>query len=276
MTLMPPAEILSRTLANFHGLKLLKNSDSGLMPGAETNRMFGSLVATARTPMALGKAETLLAELDNAIELSQLHTLCAQGEFALEQHWAERIRDAANPKKELRAFPYWNNYLKLAKLEVAALRKAAPDAKKVLFVGAGPLPLTAYIFAVHYGLDVTNLEVEESAKCCALEWMEPILGTDHIPCHHMDVMDFTGFQDYDVVVLAALVGLTQAEKQRIVAHLHTHMSPDQLLMVRSVRGLRALLYPVVKASDLQGFGVVREVHPRGEVVNSVVLARKAA
>jgi nicotianamine synthase len=275
MSTTTPQDILASTLANFHGLKALKNSGGGLAPGEETNRMFGGLVAAARAPLPLAKAETVLAELHANIDIGDLHTLCAEGEFALEQHWAHRIRDAANPKKELKAFPYWSNYLKLAKLEVAALRKAAPDAKKVLFVGAGPLPLTAYIFAAHYGLDVTNLEVEESAACCALEWMEPILGAGHIPCHHMDVMDFTGFADYDVIVLAALVGLNQAEKQRIVAHLHTHMSPEQLLMVRSVRGLRKLLYPVVKGSDLAGFDVVREVHPRGEVVNSVVLARKA-
>lgn len=266
---------LVEQIRGIHGF--LKSRRGNMQPEAQLNSHFSSLVDIARMPAPKAMVtSTILAELEGTDVLGDLHHLCAEGEFALEEHWANRIQAAAQPKKELKNFPYWNNYLKLAKLEVNAIRQVQPDAKKILFVGAGPLPLTAYIFAAHYGLDVTNLEVEESAACCALAWMEPILGVGHIPCHHMDVMDFTGFADYDVIVLAALVGLTQADKQKIVAHLNAHLKPEQLLMVRSVRGMRRLLYPVVKGSDLKGFNVVKEVHPRGEVVNSVVLARKAA
>lgn len=270
MTTKTP-ELLSTTLANFRGLKALDS----LMPGDETNRMFSSLVHTARAPLPLAKAETLLAELDESIGLGQLHMLCADGEFAMETYWAKRIRAAANPKKEVKAFPYWENYLKLAALEVKAIRSVMPDAKKVLFVGGGPLPLSSFIMAKHYGYEVSNMDLDDDAIDCAMAWMGPVLGNIEIPCIHTDVNDFTAFKDYDVVIMAALVGLDSTAKRKVTAHLNAHMTKEQLLVVRSVRGLRALLYPKVKAEDLSGFNVIKEVHPRGEVINSVMLARKA-
>jgi 2-polyprenyl-3-methyl-5-hydroxy-6-metoxy-1,4-benzoquinol methylase len=271
MTTLNSPDLLDITVANFRGLKALDS----LSPGADTDRMFGSLVNTARAPLPLARAETLLAEVDENIGLGQLHMLCAEGEFAMETYWAERIKNASNPKRELKAFPYWGNYLKLAALEVKAIRKLMPEAKKILFVGGGPLPLSAFIMAKNYGLDVTNMDISRAAIDCAMDWMGPVLGNMEIPCIHTDVNDFTAFGEYDVVIMAALVGLDKAAKRKVTAHLHQHMGKEQLLMVRSVRGLRALLYPKVVADDLMGFDVVKEVHPRGEVINSVMLARKS-
>ncbi len=245
-----------------------------MAPEQSLNETFGQLVDAARTPIRMGEAHTILAELNSDNTLSDLHHLCSEGEFELEKYWAERIRAATNIKQEMRKFPYWNNYLKLAKLEMTALRSVMPEIGSMLFAGSGPLPLSAYMFAAHYGMKVTNVEAEEYAADCSVAWMDPILGDKKIPCHHMDIQEFTDFAHFDVVVMAALVGLTPAAKQEIIAHLHAHMQPGQLLMVRSVRGLRRLLYPEVTAKDLKGFEIVKEVHPRGEVVNSAVIARR--
>lgn len=259
-------------MTSYQGLKALGD----LAPGEAANRMFGQLVTTARAAVRTNEATSILAEIDGSIGLGSLHMLCAEGEFAMEQHWAKRIKAAANPKKEVKVFPYWANYLKLAALEVKALRAVMPHAKKVLFVGGGPLPLSSFIMAKHYGFDLTNMDISRDAIDCAMDWMAPALGDMDIPCLHTDVNDFTDFGQFDVVIMAALVGLDKAAKHKVTTHLHQHMRADQLLMVRSVRGLRALLYPVVKAEDLAGFEVVKTVHPRGEVINSVMLARKKA
>lgn len=243
-----------------------------LAPGAETNRLFGQLVGMARMPLGGVPARKVMAEVG---ELGGLHTLCAQGEFALELHWANRVMAAAEPKAELRRFPYWDNYRKLAAMEVKAMRQVMPGMRRVLFVGSGPLPLSSYMMSVNHGLDVENVEIDHEATGCALAWLNPVLGERAIPCHHTDILDFTDFARFDVIVLAALVGLDKAGKAKVLAHLHAHMDAAQVLMVRSVRGLRGLLYPKVGAGDLTGFAVAKEVHPRGEVVNSVLLARKA-
>lgn len=246
-----------------------------LSPRAEVNEAFVALVQHAMAKHPVRETQKILGELGDAAVLPRLRQLCAQGEFAMEKHWGERIRQAVQPMEEMMLFPYWENYRKLAKLEVAALREAVPGLRKVLFVGAGPLPLTAYMYAQRHGLDVTNLDVDADAVCCAIEWMQPLLDmAKPVPCLHMDVREFKDFGDYDVVVLAALVGLEQQEKREIVNHLAAHMHARQVLMARSVRGMRQLLYPAVQEADLQGFRVERMIHPRGDVVNSVVIARK--
>lgn len=247
-----------------------------LAPCANTNRLFGQLVDMAVQPTGRHVANQVIDDLAASRTLASLYQICATGEYALEHHWGQRIRQAARPLAELRAFPYWQNYLKLAQLEVKALRRANPSTGRVLFVGAGPLPLTAFIMAKHYGLAVTNLDIDGDAACCAAAWMERILGVGSLPCHHMDVMNFSDFGQYDAVVLAALVGLDAQAKRRVLRHLHTHLHEGQTLLVRSVQGMRRLLYPAVTSAELEGFEITRQIHPRSDVVNSVILARKAA
>lgn len=81
-------------------------------------------------------------------------------------------------------------------------------------------------------------------------------------------------KDFEVVFLAALVGMNKEEKVRVIDHLAKYMAPGALLMLRSAHGARAFLYPVVDPCDLRGFEVLSVFHPTDEVINSVVIARK--
>lgn len=277
MSTAPAAlQILTAARDLHQGLIEHKATSGSLAPCDATNHLFSSLVRLALTPANTNTSNSVMQQLANDEILGELYQLCAQGEYEMEHYWGERIRTAPNPMAELRSFPYWQNYLKLARLEVNALRQACPDMKKILFVGAGPLPLTAFIMAKHYGLDVTNLDIDGDATCCASAWMERILGVNNLPCHHIDVMNYTDFSQYDVIVLAALVGLDSETKTRVLGHIHKHFNDNQTLLVRSVHGMRRLLYPEIMGQELAGFEVTRSIHPRGEVVNSVIVARKAA
>jgi len=89
------------------------------------------------------------------------------------------------------------------------------------------------------------------------------------------IMNVTNaLKDYEVVFLAALVGMDKEDKVRVIDHLAKYMAPGALLMVRSAHGARAFLYPVVDSCDLRGFDVLSVFHPTDEVINSVVIARK--
>jgi nicotianamine synthase len=93
--------------------------------------------------------------------------------------------------------------------------------------------------------------------------------------HTTDIMDVTSeLQEFDVVFLAALVGMDKEEKVKVIDHLAKQMAPGAILMLRSAHGARAFLYPVIDPCDLQGFEVLSVFHPSDEVVNSVVIARK--
>ena len=266
MTDLSPAAAIARIEA----AHALLASRADLSPCPDVDAAFGGLVEIARACAPRTARRLVMAEAERRVGLAALHRLCAEGEYQLERFWGDRVRHAADPLAELRRFPYWGNYRKLARLEVAALRKAMPGLQSLLFVGAGPLPLTGYMMATAHRLHVTNLDVEKEATACATHWMVDRLGLRNVECLHRDAQAYTAYDAHDAVALAALVGLTGAEKRAIVAHIHRHMRPGQLLMVRSVHGLRGLLYPEV-APAMEGFRLVRQIHPRGEVVNSVLI-----
>ena len=77
-------------------------------------------------------------------------------------------------------------------------------------------------------------------------------------------------------MVAALVGTTQAQKRAALQAIGTSVEPGTHVVVRSADGLRSLLYPVVDIRDVRDAGLVPEVlvHPLGEVINSVLVARR--
>lgn len=82
--------------------------------------------------------------------------------------------------------------------------------------------------------------------------------------------------EFDVVYMAALVGISQAEKEDIILRVVDRMRPGALLVVRSSWGLRTCLYPEVDLATealLERLECCVVVHPYGQVVNSVIVAR---
>jgi hypothetical protein len=57
----------------------------------------------------------------------------------------------------------------------------------------------------------------------------------------LEECDLAGF---DVVYLAALVGTEQGEKEQLLADVEAKMREGSILVVRSARGLRKVLYAV--------------------------------
>ena len=107
--------------------------------------------------------------------------------------------------------------------------------------------------------------------------MAAALGIDGVSFDHEEVHSGTDLSGYDLVVLAALAGSTPREKQSLLSHLAAAMAPGALLLARSARHLRTLLYSPINLDALAGFdvlSVLHPVHPFHEVINSVILARK--
>jgi nicotianamine synthase len=96
--------------------------------------------------------------------------------------------------------------------------------------------------------------------------------------HTADVADLADeLAMYDVVFLAALVGMAAEDKAKVIAHLGAHMADGAALVVRSAHGARGFLYPIVDPQDiaLGGFEVLAVCHPDDDVVNSVIIAQKS-
>jgi hypothetical protein len=97
-------------------------------------------------------------------------------------------------------------------------------------------------------------------------------GRTELAFRHADVLD-VDLAGYDVVVLAALVGSTAAEKSAMLLRLSGMLDPGTLVLVRSARGMRTLLYPEVDPAEMPGFEVLDVVHPGDDIINSAIVAR---
>lgn len=251
-----------------------------LKPSEDVNTLFTELVTTCIPPSSIDVAKL---SKENQSMRSNLIKLCGTAEGFLERHYANLLSTFDHPLQHLDIFPYYSNYLKLSLLEHTILANHAPKvasaATRVAFIGSGPLPLTSIVLALHHMKSSVfhNYDVDPVANSMAsrLTLTHQDL-SQRMLFRTTDIMDVTtDLHDYDVVFLAALVGMDIADKLQVLNHLANHMAPGAMLMLRSAAGARAFLYPVVDPSDLQdSFEVLSVFHPTDEVINSVVIARK--
>ncbi|MFC5138543.1 nicotianamine synthase family protein [Actinomycetospora rhizophila] len=247
-----------------------------LEPGPGTDALFTRLVGLAVTPRPAHVVEAVLADGELAGRLPDLRARCARGEYALERAWARRVLAAPDPAAELERFPYLQNYRDLTRIEYHAVAGHAPRApRRALFVGSGPLPLSALLLARH-GVTVDAVDVD--AEAVALGGALARTFGDDVTVAEGDVLALGDLAGYDLVCVAALVGLAPDDKAAALAHVRARMRPGATVLARSAHSLRGLLYPVldVAGEGLGGLEPVAVLHPHTDVVNSVVLARVPA
>lgn len=252
------------------------SSLDSLKPCKNVDTLFTELVLTCMPPSPID-----VTNLPNTVQdiRSHLIRLCGEAEGYLESHYSTILGSYENPLDHLHIFPYYSNYLKLGLLEFSILSQHCTHVPtKIAFVGSGPLPFTSIVLASNH-LPSTifhNYDIDPVANSSALRLVssDPDL-SKRMVFHTSDILNVSSeLKDYEVVYLAALVGMDKEEKNRVIDHLAKHMAPGALLMLRSAHGARAFLYPVVEPCDLRGFEVLSVFHPTDEVINSVVIARK--
>ncbi|KAL5198725.1 hypothetical protein ABZP36_002237 [Zizania latifolia] len=250
-----------------------------LSPSPDVNALFTELVLTCIPPSRVDVDELGPDAQDMRARLIRL---CADAEGKLEAHYSDLLAAHDNPLDHLSLFPYFNNYIKLSQLEYGLLARhvPGPPPSRVAFVGSGPLPLSSLVLAVRHlpatSFDNYDICGEANERARRLVRADDGLGA-RMAFHTSDVAHVTrDLGAYDVVFLAALVGMAAEEKARVVEHLGWHMAPGAALVVRSAHGARGFLYPVVDPEEIRrgGFDVLAVHHPEGEVINSVIIARK--
>ncbi|KAK7379178.1 hypothetical protein VNO80_04631 [Phaseolus coccineus] len=252
------------------------SSLESLKPCKNVDMLFTQLVLTCIPPSPID-----VTNLNESVQeiRSHLIKLCGEAEGHLETHYSTLLASYDNPIENLDIFPYYSNYLKLGLLEFTILTQHCTHVPtKIAFVGSGPLPLTSIVLASNHLPSTTfhNYDMDSLANSNAMRLVSshPDL-SNRMLFHTTDILDVSNaLKEYEVVYLAALVGMDKEGKNRIIDHLAKHMNPGAFLMLRSAHGARAFLYPVVDPCDLRGFEVLSVFHPTDEVINSVVIARK--
>ncbi|XP_006649965.2 nicotianamine synthase 1 [Oryza brachyantha] len=250
-----------------------------LSPSTEVDALFTDLV-TACVPASPVDVAKLGPEAQRMRE--ELIRLCSAAEGQLEAHYSDVLAAFDNPLDHVGRFPYYGNYVKLSKLEYELLVRYVPGIApiRVAFVGSGPLPFSSLVLAAHH---LPNTLFDNYDLCgAANERAKRLFRADkdlgaRMAFRTADVASLTEeLGAYDVVFLAALVGMAAEEKAGVIAHLGAHMADGAALVVRSAHGARGFLYPIVDPEDVRrgGFDVLAVCHPEDEVINSVIVARK--
>ncbi|KAF7817971.1 nicotianamine synthase [Senna tora] len=242
------------------------SSLESLKPCHNVDTLFTQLVLTCIPPNPID-----VSNLPQPLQdmRSKLIRLCGQAESLLETHYSNILASYQNPLHHLHIFPYYSNYINLALLDFTILTQHSTHLPSTIaFVGSGPLPFTSIVLASNHLPTTTfhNYDVDPLANSMArrLFCAHPDL-SNRMLFHTTDIMDVTTeLKEYEVVYLAALVGMDKEEKTRIIEHLGKYMAPGAFLMLRSAHGARAFLYPVVHPSDLQGFELLTVFHPTDE------------
>ncbi|KAK1434476.1 hypothetical protein QVD17_00219 [Tagetes erecta] len=252
-----------------------------LKPSNKVDNIFTELVQTCIPPSTIN-----IDNLSDSVReiRSKLVRICGEAERHLEAHYSTILASFKDPLNHLNFFPYYSNYLKLSRLEYDILNQhyltsTTQAPKHIAFIGSGPLPLTTILLATYHLKETTfyNYDIDSLANSMAAS----LVANDHdlskrMVFHSADILDVTDeLKEYDVIFLAALVGMDVDEKLKVIRHLAKYMAPGAILMVRSAHGTRAFLYEVVAPQALQGFDVLSVFHPDDDVINSVVISRKS-
>ncbi|MBP9686269.1 MAG: GNAT family N-acetyltransferase [Candidatus Doudnabacteria bacterium] len=243
-----------------------------LAPSPTTNKLFSGLVSLALTEEA-----NQYQEFPDAIQrvLPEIHTLASLGEYELEKHWAERVVASAFPVIALEQYPYFHNYEQLTQLEYQSLKVLGERRlARCLFVGSGPLPLSAILLARTFGTRVTCMDKAAEAVSLSARVLEAIDLTQIVDVVQADIFEAANLHEFDVIFLGALVGMTEEEKQKIIQHVFTHCAVGSLIVIRTAHQGRRLLYPAYDERRLPGFSLQAVIEPKNEIVNSIILAEK--
>ncbi|KAF7077813.1 hypothetical protein CFC21_082323 [Triticum aestivum] len=253
-----------------------------LSPSPDVDALFTDLV-TACVPPSPVDVTKLGPEAQAMRE--GLIRLCSEAEGKLEAHYSDMLAAFDNPLDHLGVFPYYSNYINLSKLEYELLARYVPGGiapARVAFIGSGPLPFSSYVLAARHLPDAVfdNYDLCGAAndRASKLFRADKDVGA-RMSFHTADVADLTDeLATYDVVFLAALVGMAAEDKAKVIAHLGAHMADGAALVVRSAHGARGFLYPIVDPQDIGrgGFEVLAVCHPDDDVVNSVIIAQKSS
>lgn len=233
-------------------------SRADLAPSPRTNHLFSELVK-----LSMGSVEATEQQRKLAREIA------SAGESQLEMHWAQRIMEGYS----IEAFPYVQNYMMLVEHEYGELMKHAEQSAAWAFVGSGPLPLSQILFERLHGGQHAYIENDPDAHHLGA-FVASALGSPGVSRAHelIDAINHD-YADYDIVLVAALVGKDDAEKRLVLEWIVDSARPGTIIAARSVPDDgRTLLYPRL-ASCPAGVTFLAETDPPKGVINSLVVMR---
>lgn len=237
-----------------------------LKPSKKTNDAFFELVKFCE------KNHTTCTLDEN--QTHNLRELASIAEYEMEVYWAKKILESKDPNKELEKFWYYQNYEQLVDLEYVNINSLYKKIDTVLFVGGGPLPLTAILLCKKYNLNCSILEKDKASYFASVDLVEKLGFSKMIKIININAEEYLDYNKFSVIYLAAMVGHAETAKSNVINLIHTKIQKGKVLLCRSSHGTRKLLYTPIAKKLLQEVDLVLEVRPYNSIINSFFILQK--
>ena len=238
------------------------------LPPDELYRLYQILDDLAHMNAGAHLAELILGEEEIRAVLPVIRAYYATFFSIHEKHLAEELVHSGDSWKALSGFPLYPRYEALIKAQMEAM----PDlpAKKIAFIGCGPVPMSLILMAKLYGTRSLGLDASGACVLMAESVIRALGLQDSVEIIQGDDRSLEELS-WDAVLVAALA----EPKARIFRNLRrilTEQNRRVPVIYRTYTGMRAVLYEPVSLSDTQGFRTVKKVFPTGRVNNTTIFA----
>lgn len=159
------------------------------------------------------------APLESAIE-----------DFNLEAAFAARYLDG---EVDLTDFPYYQSYVNTIEQESKLIGKP----HRILFIGSGPVPLSAILFARKFPeaqIDIMDINKPALSTGDAVARKAGVFIRSKI---FTDAAKFVGYGSYDAIVLSLEAGPTENTKLGILNQLFSRVGPETTVLLRGSRDM---------------------------------------
>lgn len=183
-------------------------------------------------------------------------------DFSDEMEFASRL---IKREMALEGFKYYGDYVKTVAAEAGMI------SGRCLFVGSGPVPLTAILLKKNHGIDVVGMEYDAGAASMSRKLLE-ILEVS-FPIIVADARKFTGYAGFGTIMVALEAGPTEETKREIFENIRSQISPSTSVLIRgSNLGGGAGKFPGVEGYVGDYFTVMKKVPVFSNLSTSYLLS----
>jgi nicotianamine synthase len=234
---------------------------------AKTRAIMSDIVAMARA------LPDDVADFDD-LKLEAIWNIMYSTEYQMEKALWLKIIHSTNPWKTLKQFIYFHNYELLTQNEIKALLSEAEEVHDMLFVGWGPVPLSAIIMARKYDINITIIDNDQEAIEVSRQVIQRLGLSRKIVIEKADVCTYVSSKSYDAIIVAAMV-FADTNHEKIIKNLKILATPQNHIIKRTTSWVRQLFYRPISPSIISDYFSIKKVfHPtwNSELINSFYLS----
>ncbi len=208
------------------------------------------------------------------LEINFIRMQSSVAETNLEMFWATKLLKKTAGYIKLEDFIYYSNYNDLINLELTNTLIYNKNIKNILFIGGGPLPLTAILLAYNLKYNVTILEKDKVSYNLSKNLIDKLELNKKIKVILISAEEYNQYNQYDLIYIAAMVGNTQEEKDTILNNISEKVKLNTMILIRSAFAVKELLYFPFTFKHTLNLKLLTEVRPYNHIVNSFFVLQK--